>query len=213
VLPEPHVPDGGDRQDSDIVPRPFGISLLRTRVGRYVRASSSLAICSRKASTPSADLPGSVIGLPCSVRFPTGRGGLLQLLSASLSSCRRYHPAGARAALEPVCDLSCCLRFPVTSSASGVTHSGGLCVHSRCGPTTRRDPEDGVVNGLQGIGVPSSLPSKLRGLWLLPRRDCLPLHAPAVAGHTSGLAVFPHPAFGLVSRLHPSPLARQARDA
>src|SRR6516225_1204602 len=30
----------------------------------------------------------------CSVDFATGRGGLLQLLGASLSSCCRYHPAG-----------------------------------------------------------------------------------------------------------------------
>ena len=31
--------------------------------------------------------------LPCSADFSTGRGGLLQLLSASSSPCRRYHPA------------------------------------------------------------------------------------------------------------------------
>jgi len=35
----------------------------------------------------------SVIRLLCSVDFSPGRGGLLQLLSASLSSCCRYHPA------------------------------------------------------------------------------------------------------------------------
>src|SRR5207302_6816471 len=40
-------------------------------------------------------LPGCpVIRLPCSVDFATGRGGFLQLLSASLPSCCRYHPAG-----------------------------------------------------------------------------------------------------------------------
>ena len=33
-------------------------------------------------------------GLPCSAAFAVGRGGLLQLLDMSLSSCRRYHPAG-----------------------------------------------------------------------------------------------------------------------
>src|SRR5438874_1977309 len=39
-------------------------------------------------------LPGfPVIRLPCSADFATGRGGLLQLLSASLPSCCRYHPA------------------------------------------------------------------------------------------------------------------------
>src|SRR5215469_1188259 len=32
-------------------------------------------------------------GLPCSGDFLPGRGGLLQLLSMSLSPCRRFHPA------------------------------------------------------------------------------------------------------------------------
>ena len=31
--------------------------------------------------------------LPCSGNFSPGRGGLLQLLSMSLSPCRRFHPA------------------------------------------------------------------------------------------------------------------------
>jgi hypothetical protein len=41
---------------------------------------------------------------------------------------------------------------------------------------------------------PSSLPSKLRGVWLLPRRVCLPLNAPAFAGRTTVHAVLPHTA-------------------
>ena len=44
--------------------------------------------------SPSVDFPVSpVIRLPCSADFATGRGGLLQLLSMSLSSCCRYRPA------------------------------------------------------------------------------------------------------------------------
>jgi len=47
-----------------------------------------------------------------------------------------------------------------------------------------------------GHRFPSSLPSKLRGFWLLPRWDCLPLNTPAFAGRTTGRAGLPHPAFG-----------------
>jgi hypothetical protein len=47
-----------------------------------------------------------------------------------------------------------------------------------------------------GHRSPSSLPSKLRGFWLLPRWDFLPLNTPAFAGRTTGRADFPHPAFG-----------------
>src|ERR1700694_1238614 len=42
----------------------------------------------------STDFLGApVIRLPCSADFATGRGGFLQLLSASLPSCCRFHPA------------------------------------------------------------------------------------------------------------------------
>ncbi len=47
-----------------------------------------------------------------------------------------------------------------------------------------------------GHRSPSSLPSKLRGFWLLPPWDCLPLNTPAFAGRTTGRADFRHPAFG-----------------
>src|SRR5271168_2131476 len=43
--------------------------------------------------SPSTDFPVSpVIRLPCSADFPTGRGGLLQLLSMTLSPCCPYQP-------------------------------------------------------------------------------------------------------------------------
>ena len=47
-----------------------------------------------------------------------------------------------------------------------------------------------------GRRFPSSLPSKLRGFWLLPRWDCLPLNTPAFAGRTTARAVLPHTALG-----------------
>jgi len=45
-------------------------------------------------------------------------------------------------------------------------------------------PKMASVDGLQFVRFPSWLPSKLRGFWLLPRWDCLPLDAPAFAGRT-----------------------------
>src|SRR5262245_38460057 len=46
----------------------------------------------------------------------------------------------------------------------------------------------------------SSLPSRLRSVWLLLRWDCLPLNAPAFAGRTTGRDHFGHPALGRISR-------------
>src|SRR5260370_12299174 len=47
-----------------------------------------------EALSSSTDFPVfPVIRFPSSADFATGRGGLLQLLSMSLPSCCRYHPA------------------------------------------------------------------------------------------------------------------------
>ena len=51
------------------------------------------------------------------------------------------------------------------------------------------------------LGFPAALPSKLRGVWLLPRWDCLPLNTSAFAGRT----------LRVLSPGAHSPLARQGR--
>src|SRR5215510_15065839 len=60
---------------------------------RHYSASSLL----RTQPPPSRLRPTSrcrrLYGLPCSGNFSPGRGGLLQLLSMSLSPCRRFHSA------------------------------------------------------------------------------------------------------------------------
>src|ERR1700680_85328 len=56
----------------------------------------------------------------CSADFAAGRGGLLQLLGASLSSCCRYNPAGVVHRLGQIFDSPYCLRPIKESSASGV---------------------------------------------------------------------------------------------
>src|SRR6266481_2560887 len=64
-----------------------------TSLHEHYSASSLL----RARPTPSRLRPTSrfrrLYGLPCSDDFAPGRGGLLQLLSMSLSPCCRFHPA------------------------------------------------------------------------------------------------------------------------
>src|SRR6266853_403435 len=64
-----------------------------TSLRGHYSASSLL----RTQPPPSRLLPTSrfrlLYGLPCSDDFAPGRGGLLQLLSMSLSPCCRFHPA------------------------------------------------------------------------------------------------------------------------
>lgn len=77
--------------------------------------------------------------LPCSTDFAVGRGGLLQLLSVSLSPCCRSHPAGVVRRVSQAATAHAAFAFPVAGSASGVCHfRGHLCVRLRCGPVTRR---------------------------------------------------------------------------
>ena len=69
------------------------------------------------------------------------RGGLLQLLGMSLSSCHRYHPAEVEQPSHSAFGCPCCLRPPVVGSAFGPSHfRGHLCVHFRYGPMTRNLP-------------------------------------------------------------------------
>src|SRR6516162_548802 len=60
-------------------------------------------------------------GLPCSGDFAPGRGGLLQLLSMSLSPCRRFHPAEVNSRLGQYSAAHDCLRPSEVGSALGAT--------------------------------------------------------------------------------------------
>ncbi len=139
-------------------------------------------------------------GLPTSADFVAGRGGLLQLPDVSCAPCRRSHPAGGNSSRQPDCDHPCCLRARNKRSASGIICRGYPCVtHVTARPLApilrwcRRWASE--------LGFPAALPSKLRGLWLLPRWDCLPLNTSAFSGRTLRL---------LPSGAH-APRARQGR--
>jgi len=56
---------------------------------RFIATTDPAATLSSLADFPVRRL----YGLPCSDDFAPGRGGLLQLLSMSLSPCCRFHPA------------------------------------------------------------------------------------------------------------------------
>src|SRR5260370_19046503 len=58
-------------------------------------------------------------GLPCSGVLAPGGGGLLQLRSASLSPCCRYHPAAVEC--QPAYEAPCCLHPTEAGAASGAS--------------------------------------------------------------------------------------------
>ncbi len=114
---------------------PPGITTVPT--GQSARAGLSPARSSTSFTAPpqppSRRSPFSRFAgytVPCSVDFATGRGGLLQLLSASLPSCCRCNPARVVLPLRSVCDRPCCLRPMKKASASGIPFRGYVCVDS-----------------------------------------------------------------------------------
>src|SRR2546427_6968941 len=74
-----------------------------------------------------------------SADFAAGRGGVLQLLSVSLSPCCRSHPAGVDRRVSQTAAIHAAFAFTVAGSASGALHfRGHLCVRLRYGLETRR---------------------------------------------------------------------------
>jgi hypothetical protein len=62
--------------------------------------------------------------VPCSADFAAGRGGLLQLLSASLSSCCRYYPARVSHRISQIAACHAALAPLSRARPLGLTFSG-----------------------------------------------------------------------------------------
>src|SRR5207247_10275159 len=78
-----------------------------------------------------------------SADFAAGRGGLLQLLSVSLSPCCRSHPAEVVRRVSQSATAHAAFAFTVAGSASGALHfRGPLCLRLRHGLGPRPLPDD-----------------------------------------------------------------------
>src|SRR5439155_15322924 len=163
-----HVAGGVAEQQGPIAPR---------ALPRFIATAGPSVTLS-----PSAHFPGALVIGP--TRFRRFRGGARRASPVAgrvlvpvlpLPPRRRGTAASARLrrALLPSpprhgLGLRILGIFEATSAFTLVT-ARGLAHH----------PHDGLVDGLQKFGFPSPLPSKLRGLWLLPRRDSHPLNTSA----------------------------------
>jgi hypothetical protein len=160
--PASHVAAGIAGQQGPFAPR---------ALPRFLATTSPSATLSS-----SADFPGSPVIRPTWLRSllggtrrasPVARRVLVTVLSLP--------PRRSASSLRPDCADACGLRPPVVGSASRASHfRGHLCVHSRYGPVTRSPPSRWLCRWASGHRFRSSLPSWLRGFWLLPRRDSFP---------------------------------------
>ena len=131
-------------------------------------------------------------------RFPGGAGYTAYLAPPlsrrdedGFSSCSTRPGHRAVAPTPPECPVaSASLRRVMRPSPSGC--GLGLRGFSFSGPPLRSlalRPGDSLTIPRMALSMgfgawfPAPRPSKLRGVWLLPRWDCLPLNTPAFAGH------------------------------
>jgi len=136
-------------------------------------------------------------GLHCSGNFSPGWGGLLQLLSAPLSPCRRYHPAGG------IQRFSSCALNPAVFASDPEARPPELLFRGYLtfAFATAWWLTTILLMALSvGFRVSVSLPpaTRVTGLRLLPRWDCLPLSVPAFPGRTGLLSV--HSRYNLRTR-------------
>ena len=76
---------------------------------------------------------------------------------------------------------------------------GHLCVHFHYSPMARHHPKDDAVNRFQKFGFPPSCYPSYEASDFYLGGFVFPLNTPAFAGHTTGRALFEHPAFRQIS--------------
>ena len=123
----------------------------------WLHGSYSASLLLRTQPPPSRLRPLSrrdrLYDLPCSADFSMGRGGLLQLLSMSLSPCCRIPPRRDEVAVSfrfrlPMLPFAPWLR---ARPSVQTIFRGHIRVHFRYGPVTRRLPWGDVVDRLQSL--------------------------------------------------------------
>src|SRR5258708_29171727 len=113
--------------------------------------------------SPSTAFPVSpVIQFSAPWFFSTGRGGLLQLLDVSLSSCRRYRPARASRRLSQSATIRVAFTPEQCVRPLDLGFRGHLCVHFRYSPMTC-SPSHGCL--CRSTPYPS-FPARMRTLLL-----------------------------------------------
>ena len=86
--------------------------------------------------------------------------------------------------------------FRLQARPSEYTLEATSAFTSRYGPMTRNLPKGDLVDRLQKFGFPPPGYPSYGAPDSFPGGICLPLNRPALAGHTTGRADFPHPALG-----------------
>ena len=150
-----------------------------------------------EAFSSSTDFPVvPVIRLACSADFATGRGGLLQLLSASLPSCCRFHPARVAHRFGQLAMIHAAFALQRKTRPLGLLITGPLLRSL----SLRPDDLLTILKMALSIGIRNSI-SLLSAIQATRPLTItlvvyLPLSTLAFPGHATGQADFPHPALG-----------------
>ncbi len=120
--------------------------------------------------------------------FPMGRGGLLQLLHASLSPCHRRLPRRSGLAYQPISPAH--VAFAITQKARppDLIHFGATLRSRLLRPgDSLTAPESGFVDELRVLGLPHTRHPSYGGLASTPAGFTFLLNTLAFIGHTENL--------------------------
>ena len=147
--------------------------LRSTGITRFFATTGPSATLS--SSTDFPVLP--VIRLSVPWISPPGRGGLLQLLNVSLSSCRRYRPARAYRRIGQFVQRSILPSPPQCGFGLWVLgFRGHLCVHFRYSPMTCSPSQGWLCQSTPCTSFPPRMRFKLQGSDFYPGGPFPPEH-------------------------------------
>jgi len=160
---------------------------------RYFASPLLQAQPPRSRLLPTSRCP-RLYGFPAPPISRRGRGGLLQLLSMSLSSCCRHHPARVARRVGQYATVHAAFVPRLRTRPLGLALSRPPLRLLRYGPMTRNHPMDDFVDRLQRFSFyPLCYPSYEAFDSYLGRTSYnLPLNTPAFTGRTTQRADFPH---------------------
>jgi hypothetical protein len=114
------------------------------------------------------------------------------LLSMSLSSCHRYHPAGVVRRFSQFATSHAVFTPRLRVRPPDLRISRLLRVHFRYGPTTCNHPKDGFVDRLQNLGLPPPCYPSYGALTFTPAGLSPAEHASLSWTHNRAGAIYAH---------------------
>ena len=168
---------------------------------RYYPASSLLRAPPRPSRLPPISWVLQLYGFPAPPISRRDEEGFSSCLARPFHRAVASHPARVDRRFSQLRPSMLPSPYGCRLGLWAIHFRGHICVYFRYGPMAHCHPKDDMVDRLQRFSfLPLCYPS-YGASDFCPGGIYSPLNTPAFAGHTTGRADFPHPAFRLASSL------------